>query len=376
MRYFCFTDGRWSLVSAVLFLLAFLPAHAWSDTPQPRIKRGQWASDLKVAPRMNAARKNLRGCEFVGQDLRSAVFDECDLHGVRFWDCDLSRASFQGADLTDVFFYECRELEGTDFTDAVIAGLRVDSVAYLSPRQLMSTRSYKSKDLRGCTITASVRRQPSAKPAYDFRKANLEDTTLVYGDFRGCDFTDARIDHIKMVGCRMTFEQLASTKNFKDRRLCYMNISTILEGEADFSGIDLTGTQLSIDGCPQPSFKDAIISECTLVAILGKEALYTTRNYQRGDLSRISFQHIDMSAWDFSQQNLTGCRFWGCTLTDANFEDAVITNVYFRHGSPKPTGLTVDQIKSTWNYKHNRMEGITLPDHIAKALQQEQQVDK
>ena len=34
-------------------------------------------------------------------------------------------------------------------------------------------------------------------------------------------------------------------------------------------------------------------------------------------------------------------------------------------------GLTTEQIKSTWNYKHGHMEGIILPKDIADALQQE-----
>jgi len=35
------------------------------------------------------------------------------------------------------------------------------------------------------------------------------------------------------------------------------------------------------------------------------------------------------------------------------------------------TGLTLDQIKSTWNYKHGRMAGIQLPEELAKALEKE-----
>jgi len=369
MLFFSLKKKRMPISVVATTIPFFLLRYAQSDTPQACIKLGPWAGELKVGPGMNAAGRNLRGSEFVGQGLRGALFEGSDLHGVRFWDCDLSAASFKRAHLTDVFFYECRELEGTDFTDAVIAGLRVDSVAYLSPEQLMSTRSYKTKDLRGCTISAYVRRRPNARPAYDFRGANLEGATLVHGDFSACDFTDARIDRIQIRSCTMTFEQLASTKNFKDRSLRDMKISVVLQGDPDFSGIDLTGTQLGIGRGRHASFNNAIISGCTVgSAMFRKQDLYATQNYKQGNLSKITFHHVDMSGWDLSRQNLTRCRFAACIFAGANFEDAVITGVYVTDGLGRTKGLTVKQIKSTWNYKHGRMAGIVLPKEIREAL--------
>jgi hypothetical protein len=35
------------------------------------------------------------------------------------------------------------------------------------------------------------------------------------------------------------------------------------------------------------------------------------------------------------------------------------------------TGLTVEQIKSTWNYKNGKMDRIKLPPDIQKALDEE-----
>ncbi len=77
-----------------------------------------------------------------------------------------------------------------------------------------------------------------------------------------------------------------------------------------------------------------------------------------------------MSAWDFSRQNLTGCRFLGCSFVGATFEDAVLTGVYVNNfGVAADGGVTPDQIKLTWNYKHNRMKGIILPKDIAEAIE-------
>jgi len=38
--------------------------------------------------------------------------------------------------------------------------------------------------------------------------------------------------------------------------------------------------------------------------------------------------------------------------------------------------LTLAQIKSTWNYKHGRMEGVELPDELADALKAEEKLKR
>ena len=98
------------------------------------------------------------------------------------------------------------------------------------------------------------------------------------------------------------------------------------------------------------------------------ERLRTTKNYRQGHLPGIAFLRVDLSGCDLSRQNLTGCEFDGCDLTGASFHDAVITDVQFKH---ETVGLTVDQVKSTWNYKHDRMEGVRLPEEIANGLERE-----
>ncbi len=110
------------------------------------------------------------------------------------------------------------------------------------------------------------------------------------------------------------------------------------------------------------------------------------RSFFRRNWVRIELWNYDASNYDFSNKELCGFRFHNCNFTNANFENTVITGVHFfknisSHYDPistynnrflptgeKAYGLTLDQIKSTWNYKHNRMEGIVLPERIAKAL--------
>ena len=63
-------------------------------------------------------------------------------------------------------------------------------------------------------------------------------------------------------------------------------------------------------------------------------------------------------------------------LTGADFRDAVISNVDFGSRDFACKGLTLEQIKSTWNYKNGRMTEIVLPEEIADALQKEKEAKK
>ena len=78
------------------------------------------------------------------------------------------------------------------------------------------------------------------------------------------------------------------------------------------------------------------------------------------------FVRVDLFGLDLSQQNLTGSTFtMRCNLTNVRLDDAVITKAWFDNSC---VGLTAEQIQSTWNYKHRRMEGIVLPAEITRAL--------
>ena len=50
-----------------------------------------------------------------------------------------------------------------------------------------------------------------------------------------------------------------------------------------------------------------------------------------------------------------------CLLNGVSFDEAIVTAATFTETPPGTSGLTIDQIKSTWNYKNRQMEGVTLP---------------
>ncbi len=364
---------------------------ARGDTESPRVILGPGAKDLVVGPGMNAAGRDLRGCEFVTQDLTGAVFDDCNLYGVLIDGCILKRASFRGAIFQGANVEFSLNDNGVDFTDATINGVWRSSAEgfdfyglELSPHQLMSTWSYKNKDLRQCRIRCSNTSGEAVR--LDFRGADLRKATI-QGDCSKCDFTDARIYRVFFGNGSITFDQLASTSDFKRGslrvRLAIDRKTTARSpGKWDFSRINLKGSHLYYPP-PNANFTDTKINDCTIRGCitkmgLTKPQLYSTASYKQGNLTELRLKWSDLSGCDLSGMNLTGCGFYHCKLGGANFDDAVITRASFLADSrtAESDRVKIDQIKSTWNYKHNRMEGIKLPEEIAAALEMERKAGK
>lgn len=382
-----------TLASTFCLLAVIEPFGARADTEQPRVSLGPWAGDLDIGPGMNAVGKHLRGSQFVGQDFRGAVFDGCDLYGVRFWQCNLQDASFRDAYLTGAIFDDC-SVSGADFTDAVINGIVLPDPQYdlqLTQDQFTSTASYKTKKLSKCLVYG-YERHAHAVRRYDFRGADLSHAIFIGGDLTQSDFADANIANSEFRTCTISFDQLASTQNFKGSRgdtIGFEHVpaplrftlrglwgivfsGTRIQGRADFSGLNLTGVQLSIS-FSSADFTGAVISRCVLGSAITQDHLRSTASYQEGDLSGVWFGGMDLSGCDLSRQNLTGCQFTGCNLTDCVLNDAVISDVNFAVRSSRPNvGLTAQQIKSTWNYRQGRMEGVVLPEELSEALKQEE----
>jgi hypothetical protein len=52
------------------------------------------------------------------------------------------------------------------------------------------------------------------------------------------------------------------------------------------------------------------------------------------------------------------------------------SSLRFAIGPADSPGLTIEQIKSTWNYKNGRMAGVVLPRRVAAALLKENDREK
>ena len=204
----------------------------------------------------------------------------------------------------------------------------------------------------------------------DFRETRFENCNfsgavlkeaLFEGNLKGCNFTDAEI---KGADIFLNGEQLKSTADYKRKDLS----GTVIYGnffDVDFSGFDLSFTSFhhQLDKC---NLTDAKIKGITIWDwSYGKleysenvriEQLLTTRDFKEGFVDGIE---VNQLAWPKDQVvNLSKMVFVNCKLSCANqakidLTDSVISNCNFENFK----GLTLENIKSTWNYKNNRMVG-------------------
>jgi uncharacterized protein YjbI with pentapeptide repeats len=229
-----------------------------------------------------------------------------------------------------------------------------------------STRSYKEDRLvRICLCDVDLRNGDFHKKdvsQMEFFNCTFFDSTSDYKFlFEDATISSNNPNYLSKLPYGINKEQLYETKCFKDKKL--NNISFFLHlPELDLSNQNLMGSRFSIvEGY---KLDDASIDRTSIVSIT-KEQLYSTLSYKNGNINNSWFGQSDFSNAILSNLNLTGCMFEKCNLQNANFQNSIITNCNFSNS----TNLIIDQIKSTWNYKSNRMTGIKLPNEIQKELE-------
>lgn len=234
--------------------------------------------------------------------LKETAFDSCNLQDANFCETIFRDCTFRRANLTNINAYDAR-FPGCDFTDANISGARSLTI---SRDQLCSTWSFKFKSL--LNIIFSI----CDFSGVDFSKCNLKNANLGGCLLEGCRFDDASVVGTSFFGGKritgeqsMSLKQLATTWDFRHRRLIMMTLASFDFSEVDFSLFNLTGTEFTAN------FKNAI------------------------------------------------------------FDDAVISHCNFNNSK----NLTLEQIKSTWNYKTDNMNGINLPKELQTALDAEKKKD-
>ena len=358
----------------------------YGDIPeQPRTEfiyaNGQ---KIKLEDGADLSWKDLRNIEicYSCETLKNVKFDHSELSGADFQEVSLENCSFKNARIYYGNFSGVSHISPTcDFTDAVLNAISFQTVEkpehvhypgvfrdphdlnmkmrvrnpsdaareykvypeeyfrpgvryiMLSKEQLVSTRSFKGKDLRGISFWGGN------YSGTDFSRFDLRGTSLG-GILHHCNFTDARIEHTEF-GYGFTWEQLSQTKDYKEGRLRGLWLSLSWpDGLINLSGYDLSDTYFGHGETFDPT-------------ILERNSM---------------LQYHDFASYFKQLPTLPP----GTGLSDRcqlNLMDAVITNCNFSDFK----GLSLENVKSTWNYKHGRMVGIALPEEIQKALDAEKE---
>ncbi|MGB7347676.1 MAG: pentapeptide repeat-containing protein [Pirellulaceae bacterium] len=353
-----------------------LSAPAGADTETPKIVRGPFAGDLKIGPGMVVAGHQLWGSEIVGQDLRGAKFDDCVMANVVIRQCKLQDATFRRAIMTGLLVDDC-EWENNDYSDAVINGIRYPSASSqamamgMTAHQLKTTWSYQNRDLDDCPVPSN-----SDGSSYDFSgfslvnthllrissckfdRAGIAESTFQNCDLTQCSFEGATVRKTRFEHGAVDLDVLADEK-FVELQGCELAAATFV-GSIDFSGTDLIGGALSCDSKCEVNFENAKINGFSVDATLNGSNIASTQSFKDGNLSDLRVSKSDFSNTDFSGQVLVRAMFWKCDFTNCKFDDAVLTNASFN----ECTGLTRKQIESTWNFKHQHLPDIELPDGL------------
>ncbi|MDR1483419.1 MAG: pentapeptide repeat-containing protein [Planctomycetaceae bacterium] len=237
-------------------------------------------------------------------------------------------------------------------------------------------------EMRNCNFqNANLRKSRFYKcnlEGSNFTKANLADANFGQCILSKCSFKDAEVKNVRFIDyCLLSSYDgftAASIDDFIQHPMDFIESKSLLYNM--YFNPYYSSSFSTVDACVEYKRTPIPAEKC-----ITAEQLKSTASYKKKELSSVGFGFSDLSGIDFSRFNLMGCSFMG-NLQDANFTDAVISGCSFGGCySPKcsftlKTNLTLDQIKSTWNYKTGNMAGIKLPEEIQKQLDAEKQTTK
>ena len=198
------------------------------------------------------------------------------------------------------------------------------------------------KDLSGQSFT-NVKIEDA-----DFSGANLSGADFRQGVFVRCDFSNAKlfdveIDGAIFVDCKL--DGFIFDRSWGKR-----------ESEYDFSNELLAGAYNSLTGKQLAQSLNARYRDyCNLYL----EGMTSSNPPGR--------TYLDFKDYDFSNSFISDCHFINVDFTRASFENAVLHNVSFDHCL-----ISLEQIKTTWNYRNNRLDSVVLPRAIQREIDWEE----
>ncbi len=156
----------------------------------------------------------------------------------------------------------------------------------------------------------------------------------------GSNLNSANLSGADLTGVNL--EADLTNANLRNANLTRTRLSESLSTSgATLSGADLTG---------------ATVAEATLSSHITHDQLRSTASYAVGDLHGIKVPaYADWTAWDLSNQNLTGAVFANVNLTNANLNGATIKGANFTSSHLAPS-----QLYSTASYQSGDLRNIRL----------------
>ena len=212
---------------------------------------------------------------------------------------------------------------------------------------------------------------------FSFKDWKISKSTLSIKAPSSCDLTGAKLQNAEFYG-PFTCRQIISTANYKDKSFEELKLwikDTEIPDDWHYEAWTkydpVTGT-VDISRKPTRALSVNELQANHYVSVsVPKEEFYKNRWYRVGVLMNVVFQpdpndpeKNSMKGWDLSRQDLTNAKFRYLDLTDVDFTNSIITCCSFE-GSH---GLTLEQLKSTWNWRVGRMDDVLLPSELREEV--------
>lgn len=286
---------------------------------------------------------------------------------------------FKNYDFSNAMLYNCG-FSGVDFTGASFENAVLNTVSFshcvVSLEQIKSTWNYRNRQLEVVSLPEEIRTQLDREEFYN--SESFKEKRILANEYN-----EAKFAFLKQVRGSALWD------NPKDPSLVNPESSVLKEkcfyypciDGWNLSGMDLSDSLIVAVSAQGTDFTDAEIEGAYFQGrvqymlsdylygypdgMIVKEQLESTASYKRKRLRGVKFGSIfNLTGVDFSNCDLTNSIFH-CNLIGVDLTDAVITGCVMHGASAK-------QIKSTWNFKHNQMEGIdllpTVRDEIFREL--------
>lgn len=276
----------------------------------------------KLENGLDLSRRDLAGVRITDAFLRDVDFSGSDLTGADLRYTQFFRCNFSNANLTNVAITDSGSFRECNFSGAKLQNIDIsevdDSPAFVdcdfTGATLTRVPSFDQWTFKDCVLK-NVRLADVRVPRYSSLDVNATANVKKYKEFEGFSFDDA-------------------PKNLSGFVL------TRTEFLTDVGGVDFTNARLTSVRAP---------------GLSGRQ-LAQTVNFREKRYEGLALNAANFEKYDFSDAVLTDCRFEKIDFANANFTDAVLLDCSFS----AVEGLTLEQLKSTWNWKSGRLDLISF----------------
>ena len=213
----------------------------------------------------------------------------------------------------------------------------------------------------------------------DFSGAVIEAGDACLDSVRECSFMDTELG--EELDIALQGRDLAQTKNFKSKHLKLKRLWTCADG-IDFSDFVIEKGSYLFLKAAGAKLENTLFQNCRIIATFSSDQLKSTANYKKGyfhGLHLVAYGDetcVTFCDTDFSKMTFSDCSFGGHSIyeyTKFSWKGTILEDTVFANCDlSNSTDLTLEQVKSTWNYKAGRMSLCKWPEYIEKALEEEE----